>query len=476
MASFDEDLDPASDDVQFIKTKPYNLLDGLYAWWSLNGHLNDSTGLAPALTWQAASAYVAGMDGRQAADISSGSYLLVPNTVPVASSHWFVSMWIYALGGGSGTGYNGILSMSDQSGASYNTPSFNFWQTSTNMNVFMNPGDHPSNWTLPLGTWHHVILASTPSEGGAQTVTMFLNGAGGIWAYQNGDKRIRRPYSIGSNSTWPKFSGFIQDVAYFRREIRAQDVEILYNGGKTLSYEKAKSFRTGLNQNKSLYFDQAISFAGAGENLDPTITALFRFDGSLTDATGNNVLSASGTTNFGVGDSNPAGHGFLDFQNPPTCYLSLASSLQTPDNNWSVRCIVKMPAARPGGALWDNNPASGAGDPKTFIDAATSNKLLYGVGNTYSTTGITPDTWTDIFITCNSTTTTYYMNGVSVGTASPSPQSVTKLSIGHIGIDIVYHPSPSDTVRFAGKMQEFTVWKRCLTPTEVAAFVGKPSK
>lgn len=183
-------------------------------------------------------------------------------------------------------------------------------------------------------------------------------------------------------------------------------------------------------------------------------------NGSLTPAIGAITPTVTGATNWASGVIGQA----FNFGTPRTGYLNFASPYIATSTTWTWNVWVYRTALLGSGAAILDQSYSG-GDEKTFID--NTGDVRYGVGNN-STLDllVNLNQWTMLTFTSeDGATGRYYVNGVrSAYLFNPSIHSHAPLSVSHLGIDLNYDYQGN---YFNGRMCEFAVWDRALSPAEV---------
>ena len=173
------------------------------------------------------------VDGRTVASLASGDYIQIDNAgANFTTEDFSAAFWFY--NGGSAGDWAGLIStQNDVGGNGYGWAIHRYYGNDTLFTVQSGNGgpnwsnNHPSQFTIPLNTWTHVVLTRVGTE-----MKVYLNGSDSGYtgscyatiAHVSDELRIGR--HIHMEATSP---GKYDDVRVYSRALSANDVASLYD-------------------------------------------------------------------------------------------------------------------------------------------------------------------------------------------------------------------------------------------------------
>lgn len=186
---------------------------------------------------------------------------------------------------------------------------------------------------------------------------------------------------------------------------------------------------------------------------DPDLIACFDFDTEVVDhSMAGNVITAIANVDFG-----PGGPDGTFARVIATSAITIAASTVFNTNAVTVAAWVNLealpgPAARVG--VFDSDGRYGI-----FIDAA-GRMVVRGVT---SSTAITLGAWTHLAVTDDGASMVFYVNGVALTSAS----ATSAVPTSNLSSEIAGNAPTGD--RMTGSIDKLRVYRRVLTPSEIAA-------
>ena len=150
-------------------------------------------------------------------------------------------------------------------------------------------------------------------------------------------------------------------------------------------------------------------------------------------------------------------------------YVDLGNTILSGTGAFSSMAVIKVDSAGSGSRdIWSNYRSSATGGNQLYV--LSTNKVSYyqGSGNTSHTAGtaLTDDTWYNVIIVNDGSTSTIYINGTSDGATSQSASvSGSNMQIG--GLD--------SSGTFDGGIADVAFWSRALTTAEITALQSDPN-
>jgi len=331
-------------------------------------------------------------------------------------------------------------------------------------------------WTgtpVPLTTWTHLLWTYSGS-GLASGVKMYVNGV--EWTARftaldtlGSNLPISTPTTsnIGAytaNSGQYAWYGSVDEFGFWSKELSNSEASALYNGGLGLSYDGSAgtpfvnhaTLGTGITSYYKLDETSGTTVADIAGGFTGTVN---------TGAT----LSTAGKINTGVSWTTATGKGI---QTNDT--FKFASNVPFTINFW-----VKLTTT----GVWQNlisriNKPDGVGVPGGYIATDGSNKIYWKIGSGREITGVT--TTKSLNTSWNMVTFAYDGTGTSAGLKLyVNASAETAMTIWNdAGTYTDYTPNTpfeiggygdTSTQRLRGVEDEFGIWNKALTQTEVTA-------
>ncbi|MBU0504827.1 FG-GAP repeat protein [bacterium] len=286
--------------------------------------------------------------------------------------------------------------------------------------------------TLTEGSWIHVAAVYDGSQ-----VSLYINGVLVDTATQTGSLfTTPQNLSIGCNSTTTctvPFYGKLDELEMYNRALTATEILEDYTEGvpdKVLDY----SFDDGTATDASVLGNHGTLYGG-----------------SSTTGMSGNALVFDGSTYINVPDSN-----YLD----PTDALTLATWLSPDDltvsSQWILMRGYSYSASSHTWGLYIYNR-------KLYFTTDTASGTAKAISNT-----LTEGSWIHVAAVYDGSQVSLYINGVLVDTATQTGSLYTTPKDMSIGCN----STTSCTVPFYGKLDEFKMYNRALSESEILIEAG----
>jgi hypothetical protein len=373
---------------------------------------------------------IGGYINRGAVFNGSNSYIDI-STLDFPTNNFSVSVWVYLNSVSASSGYDMILTT-----AKTNSGGYFYFTFSGNLLYYYDTGAGgavQSSTTASNNQWYHCVLTKSSTNG----VKLYLNnvvvGSNSGFTSDNtsnttsGGINTIGWYNTGSSTT-VNFDGRMDQMRIFNKALSSSEVTTLY--GETFA-------------------STTISTTDIFE--DNSGIALYQFEGNANDTggisgrlTGDAATFNGSTSLLTMNQASVLGNIF-----GVTFWINIPSV--PPDNDW----IFQFSYGQNVGLYIDSN-----GVLQVYIGSYSANES-YATSQTFST-----NTWYNVVLTCDGSTTTTYVNGVSKGTGLlRGGQNTTYNYQNVIG---GYQTSGSASNHTSMRMEDFRIYNRHITATEAS--------
>ena len=414
------------------------------ALFHFNNSNADSSGNGRTATLQSIS-YTTGFDGTPNGSIkfnADTARALVSPTMSFAGD-WTVAFWFYNLKPNTDwrTGLRG-------STGDYQIIVEN---GSDRLGVYANNNGNfrPCGFNMPSAAyrgWHHIAAV------GSGTTTAFY--VDGVSVGSSDRKSSTQLYAIG-NGSWTGahqiFAERIDEFAAWTRALSASEIADIHSKQSKQSLVSFAGLGLSYNANATLYPDN-----GATTPVDMSNNgALFHFNNSAADTSGNNNSLTTFATSFAEGFDGTA-NGSLSLLTHSEVVLSSPISMA---GDWTFAFWFFN--LRPNTA-WRTGLRGLNTDHPIIVENGGTRLGVYANGNgDFRPCGFNMpfddyQGWHHIVVVGSGSTTSFYVNGVSVGSSDRKSAD----SVSYIGNYAGVQP-------FAERIDEFAAWTRALSATEI---------
>jgi hypothetical protein len=308
--------------------------------------------------------------------------------------------------------------------------------------------------TLPTDTWSHVVLTRVGT-----VLKGYVNGA---HVYTDNVPTTivgMGDFYIGRFITGGYWAGEIDEFAVWSRALSAAEVADIYSKQTQVASTSFVDLGQTSSGTATLYPDNGASTPVNMANNG----ALLHFNNNTTDTSGNGLTVTTNDTSFATGFDGTA-NGSLAF-NASLARATLSSPVSLSGNYTIAFWFYNL---RPKNG-WRTGVHSGevTNEEWPIIVENGSDRLgMYIAGGpAFRPSGFnmpsgTYQGWHHIVAVGSGTTTQFYVNGVSVGSSDRKGVSNIKY-IGNQGVG-------TSAQQFADRIDEFAIWTRALSATEIA--------
>ena len=446
-------------------TMPQNNL-GLVGWWTMDRITGttvvDSSGSGNNGAEVGGPVQVAGKIGQALSFNGTSQYVNVSAGANLQNTVWTYSVWIK----GDHAPNTSVISQPLADGALYSNLQLDWDHTNSAFEqscAFSNGGSWYSvkiQRALQANTWYNIACSYDGS-----TLKVYLNGVlNNSFSVSATPNTASGPLTVGANPTGggSYFPGSIDDVRIYNRALTAAEVQTLYQS--SLPAHIASSINT--------------------PDLANGLVGWWTFDGN--DVSGTSVFDKSGSGNTGTMVNSPkliAGQigQALSF-NGTNQYLSVPTNAGIPigNSNYTISLWFKEPAVGGGQSFvgWGNYGTTNAVNAFRMADSVSCPSTGgAGVENYWwandlivCSSLVTANKWHLAVAEYDGTTRTIYLDGVHIGSDTPTGHNVPYSSNLTIGVDYGgdYNNGSIDDVR---------IYNRALSAAEVQSLydLGKQS-
>lgn len=434
--------------------------NGLVGYWGFNGNANDSSGNGHDGTVNGATLTTDRFGNANSAYSFNGStsYIAVPHNAAFNMQKATWNVWVKISAASTGNGYY-IFGKRDN--AQHHV---NFYESAGNGRAII-------GWTTNqassvgtaniVGNWHLLTLTYDQSLT-TNNLNSYLDGVYyqsttvQPFSFLNGDIR----FGIEANfNYWQAFSGLIDDASIYNRILSQTEIQQLYTG--TVAVTNCPSLSGTLTNG---------------------LVAYYPFCGNANDASGNNnngTVNGASLTTDRFGNSNSA-YNFNGTSN----YIDLGinSAINSILGDFSISYWIKPESS--GGCVLSSCSTSnvngwriisrlGGGNSTAILGAVSTEFLVTPTWQASVTPGnvINNSQWNHVLFTRNGTATKIYCNGLLVYTGTFSSANINNPAntITKIGCNFATGLGEFIT----GKIDDFAIYNRALSPDEVSSLYGQ---
>jgi len=245
----------------------------------------------------------------------SGNVIIPSNLLPIGTSNFTISLWMYH----DGTGFQ----VSFGNGISNNFNALNSPGGTENWFYFGDTNVHTSTGA-GAGAWYHMVYVRNGTTGGNFYINNFTKGEAGSSA-----NILNGTFYIGSNGG-DYFNGKIDELAIWNRVLTQSEISDLYNGGDGLTYTSTFTPYLLASQNKPENNSEIISssnyfsanYSSFLSTIDNATLYVYYKTGVLLGSNFSVVNSALNSSNLSISN---IGYGDNYYWNYKACGLNSSS-------------------------------------------------------------------------------------------------------------------------------------------------------
>jgi hypothetical protein len=305
------------------------------------------------------------------------------------------------------------------------------------------------NTVLQPDTWYHVAM--TYSVAGSN-LSIYVNGALDTSAVVNGALRTSsEPLYIGGAPPWGYYwAGGIDEPSLYSRALSGSELQAIYNAGGAGKYN-ANCYTAPTN-----------------------IVAWWPGDGNIYDLARTNFATLHNGTTYSAaqvsqGFSFDGSNDYIEIPNAPdlnpTAAITLEAWIYQTDHQYTNAPIFSKDNTSSSRQYLLNVTDTGKFRAHVWTDDT-------GLGYCNSSTTVDLNTWYHVAMTYDHTNLTLYVNGVADGSAAVEGNLLTSTEPLRLGGS---YSGGWGNYKFAGLIDEPTIYRRALTSTEITALYSAGS-